>query len=336
LAGEFVDGKFVISDESFRQLTDIGQNMFSKGDYLFEALVYSAMLDYSLTPDQLIDVYNLRSEDYEYLGHYELAIEDYLQILELGDRRAGFLNSLCWDYAITNQAELALPYCEEAVKNDPSSQTLDSRAVAYALLGKFPEAISDFEAALEQDGFPSEEMKAQRQDWVTTLKAGKNPITEQVLQQERGEETDITLPIWYEGDLSLSYLRPLYEGDGYEFEETMIDGQPGLTSTIQDGNCMVVLVLLGDGQEFKGGGSMITGCSHDDLDGHLWNFMAYFSQDLREMARALVWKTVDSYYVIEGKPVSDLNPIIGGFEFSVERLSIGGESWIGVKAKPAE
>jgi len=152
LAGDFVDGKLVMTDSAYRQLTDTGQSFFDKGWYLYEVFLYDAMLEYSLQPDQLVHIYNLQSEDYEYLGHYDLAIQDDLKILEIGDRRAGFLNSLCWNYAITNQAEQALPYCEEAVKKDPSAQTLDSRGFTYALLGRYPEALSDFEAALEEDG----------------------------------------------------------------------------------------------------------------------------------------------------------------------------------------
>jgi tetratricopeptide (TPR) repeat protein len=336
LAGDFVDGKLVIKDERFDQLTDIGQRLYSDGYYLFESVIYEAMQEYSLKSDQLITIYSLQHEDYESLGHYNLAIKDLLKILDLGDRRAGFLNGLCWDYAITKQATQALPYCEEAVKNDPSSMTLDSRGVTYALLGRYPEAVSDFEAALEQDDFPNEDMKAERQEWVTSLKAGNNPITEEVLAQERGEESSIAYESWFTGDLTLSYLRTQYEDMGYVFKETTIDGQPAITSTIQDGKCKVDLVLSGDDQGIKGATSKISGCSHDDIDSHAWDFIYPFSRDLNEMAHALVWKTADVYYVIEGKPVTDLNPTIGGFQFSAARTNAGDNEGIIVAVKPVK
>ncbi len=336
LAGEFVDGKLVMTDSTYRQLTETGQKMFAEGYYLYEAFLYDAMLEFSLKPEQLINLYNLQHEDYEYLGHYDQANENLLQILDLGDRRAGFLNGLCWNYAITNQPEQALPYCEEAVTKDPSAMALDSRAVTYALLGKYPEAVSDFEAALAQGGFPSEDMQAQRHEWVTMLKAGQNPITEQVLAQERGEEVNLAPDPWFTGNLSISYLRAQYENSGYVFEKTVIDGQPALTSTLQDGTCKVAIVLCGDDQEFKGGTSTISGCTHSDLNSHAVDFILPFSRDLKEMARAIVWNAADLYYVIEGKPVTDLSPTFGNFQFSMERTNVPGEEVIIINASPSD
>jgi hypothetical protein len=336
LAGEFVDGKLVMTDQSYKDVIDLGQYWYSEGLLVGETALYDAMLEYSLQPDQLVKIYKLQSEDYEALGHYDLAVEDLLHILDLGYRQAGYLNNLCWDYTVINRAQEALPYCEEAVEKDPSSQTLDSRGVAYALLGKYPEALSDFETALEKDDFPSEEMKAQRQEWVTTLKAGNNPITPDVLEQEREEESSLTSDLWYTGDLELSYLRQQYEDEGYVFEETTIDGQAGLISTLKEGNCKVEIVLLGNKDSFKGGNSIILGCSHAEMSDHEWNFIYPFSRDVNEMAQAWVWHYADLYYVIEGKPVSDLTLTFGGFEFMVERVTVDGIDGIKVTARPAQ
>ena len=335
LAGVFAEGKLVMTDESYKTLKDIGLRMYSQGFYFPEIALYDAMLEYSLQPDQIEWVYRLQSEDYEKLGQYDLAIENYLRILDLGIRRPTDLNGLCWDYAITNRAEEALPYCEEVVTQDPSCAHLDSRGVVYALLGRYPEAVSDFEAALEL-GYPSDTLQTQRQEWVTTLQAGNNPITPAILKQERNEEIPLTSPPWYTGDLQLSYLRAQFEEEGFVFEETTIDGQAGLIGTLQEGNCTIEIVLLGDEQEFKGGSSTILGCSHGDISGHVSEFIDPFARDENEFVRAFVWQSADVYYVIEGKPVTDLTPIFGGFQFTVERTNEAGNDGIIVTAKPAE
>jgi len=168
------------------------------------------------------------------------------------------------------------------------------------------------------------------------LKSGNNPITEQVLVQERGEETTLIPETWYTDDMALSFLRTQYEDMGYVFEETVVEGQLTLTSTIQDGKCRVEIVFHWDDQVFTGGSKTITGCSHTDMDGHAWEFIATFSRDLNEMAHAIVWHMADVYYVIEGKPVTDLNPTIGSLQFSAERTSVNGEDGILLTAKPAE
>jgi hypothetical protein len=206
----------------------------------------------------------------------------------------------------------------------------------YALLGRFPEAVSDLEAALELDGYPNDTMKTQRQEWVTTLQAGNNPITAEVLEKERVAESSLIIDPWYRNNLTLSYLRQQYEEDGYTFEETTIEGQVGLIGTLQKGNCKVEIVLMGTEQDFKGGTSTILNCSHNDLSAHAWEFIYAFTKDVNETAQAIVWQSADWYYVIEGKPITDLIPTFGGYQFSVVRTSEAGKDGIIVTAKPAK
>ena len=72
--------------------------------------------------------------------------------------------------------------CEMAVKRNPNNGGIrDSRGVARALTGDYAGAISDLEAFIKWTN--NDESKAQRQGWVDALKKGKNPFTEEVLQE---------------------------------------------------------------------------------------------------------------------------------------------------------
>ena len=119
------------------------------------------------------------------------AIVDYTRAIELQPDDAALLNSLCRAYALQQQAEQALPYCERAVQIDPQPGYRDSRAIAYALLGRYDAAIEDFQAFIEWlEQHPDAEslaLRAQRQEWVNVLQAGQNPFTPEVLAELRTE-----------------------------------------------------------------------------------------------------------------------------------------------------
>jgi hypothetical protein len=335
LSGKSVDGKLVMTDEAFSILSYLGERLYDQGEYLTEIALYDAMLEYSLQPVQLALIYPLRGEDYEKLGHYDLAIENYLKSLDLGFQIPRDLNQICWYYAISNHPQDALPYCEDAVKQGSEATYLDSRGVVYSMLGRYPEAQNDLETALKLEDFP-DDLRAQRQEWVTMLKSGKNPITPDVLEQERNEETPLTVDPEYKGDLKLSYLRMKYEESGYMFEEITIDGQAGLIGTLENGECKAEIVLLGNEEDIKGGKSTVVNCNLDDTLDHVDEFILPFCKDESERIQALVWGIADWYSVIDVKQVSDLTPIYNGYEFKVERTSVNGNEGIITTAKPAQ
>ena len=111
--------------------------------------------------------------------------------LDLRPDYGNALNILCWGYALEQQPEQALPYCQQAIEIDPQPIFLDSRALVYALLGDYPAAIADFQAYIawleQQPGDDRQHALARRQAWIDKLEAGENPFTPTVLSELRHE-----------------------------------------------------------------------------------------------------------------------------------------------------
>jgi tetratricopeptide (TPR) repeat protein len=88
-------------------------------------------------------------------------------------------NSLCWEGSIQGYPSDVLEACNKAVEVEPSSPLIwafrDSRGVARAMTGDFKGAIEDFEAFIK--GSKYKKLKLQRQRWVASLQANKNPFT---------------------------------------------------------------------------------------------------------------------------------------------------------------
>jgi tetratricopeptide (TPR) repeat protein/transcriptional regulator with XRE-family HTH domain len=123
----------------------------------------------------------------------EEAAPDLLKALALRPNYGAALNMLCWSYAVEQQPETALPYCQEAVAAEPDQPEFqDSRGLAYALLGDYPAAMSDFKAYaawLEKEK-PYDDWQpklARRSDWIEALAAGENPFTAELLAELRDE-----------------------------------------------------------------------------------------------------------------------------------------------------
>ncbi len=100
-------------------------------------------------------------------------------------------NVLCWGYALEEQSETALPYCQQAIEADATKATYkDSRGIVYAQLGDYQAAITDFTTyvtwlADNQPGPEWEQDLALRQSWIEALQQNNNPITNTVLDQLR-------------------------------------------------------------------------------------------------------------------------------------------------------
>jgi hypothetical protein len=99
---------------------------------------------------------------------------------------SGFLNELCWRGSLNGYAAEFLEYCERAVDLVPDDPAIrDSRGLARVLTGDYFGAIEDFQFFVDHYG--DETLIEQREQWIVDLKAGKNPITPEVLEELRNQ-----------------------------------------------------------------------------------------------------------------------------------------------------
>ncbi|MDR3413538.1 MAG: hypothetical protein P4L87_21715, partial [Formivibrio sp.] len=85
-----------------------------------------------------------------------------------------------------------LPSCEQAIKLAKSDQAAfihDSRGLALAMTGHYPEAIREFEQYLEWAKGKAEykEQSRKRETWISDLKSGRNPIDQATRKALRTE-----------------------------------------------------------------------------------------------------------------------------------------------------
>ena len=121
-----------------------------KGDY------DRAIQDYDqairLKPDYAIAFYN-RGYAYQHKGDYDRAIQDYDQAVRLKPDDAAALNNRCWARAVANKAlEAALSDCNESLRLRPDDAgTMHSRGFVHFRMGRYDEAIADFDNSLSRD-----------------------------------------------------------------------------------------------------------------------------------------------------------------------------------------
>jgi tetratricopeptide (TPR) repeat protein len=176
-------------------LLDRAEMHYQSGEYEQAIAAYTEILSLSYIAEMTYEITINRADAYDDSGQQELAIEDYLAAieltgLELDDVDPDILNNLCWDYALTMQPELGLPYCEKAVELGPdAAHFVDSRGLTYALLGDLPAAIADFQVVVDDLAGSSDPylqtIRTKREKWISALQAGQNPFTPKVLNELR-------------------------------------------------------------------------------------------------------------------------------------------------------
>jgi tetratricopeptide (TPR) repeat protein len=100
----------------------------------------------------------------------------------LASGSALYLNDLCWQGTLVGYGRAFLPLCEKAVELSPSASHLDSRGVARGVTGDVAGAAADIAAALavRESNF-TPEVKAMREDWLSSLRRNENPFTPELL-----------------------------------------------------------------------------------------------------------------------------------------------------------
>lgn len=188
------DSSAVAPDECI-SLLGVIDDFTRADDYAAVVELVDQILDCGVDDDLTAGLFFLRAESNMKQGDWQTAIDDYRDALAFGleaQDAAGARNNICWFLSLAGQADEALPYCEQAVEASPSASYLDSRALAYALLGRYDEAVADFEAALDEwassENPQIQKIAAQRLEWVESLRAGESPLTPDVLATLQAED----------------------------------------------------------------------------------------------------------------------------------------------------
>ena len=132
--------------------------------------------------------YNQQGLDHAYAGDLEQALRDFKQAVELDPDNAEYRNNVCWFGSLAGQATEVIGTCRQAVELAPQAGYIrDSRGLAFALIGDYERAITDFKYFVawckesEDDRF--EALCPKREVWIAELEAGHNPFDEATLQE---------------------------------------------------------------------------------------------------------------------------------------------------------
>ena len=300
-------------------------------------MFYTEVLTYDLDAPQKAFILSRRAFAYDSIGDFENAIRDYTDALELQPDEPALSYRLCWDYAITNRAQSALPHCENAVRQYAAPNYVDARGVTYTLLGRYKAAIADFEtvAAYLKDNIESgtEETLNKRLDWISELEEGNNPITPQVLVELQNEFTvyvkEAPVYIPEEIDLSRAAIKTRLEEKGFVFEDLEVkNGKETLSGRLQEGSCVEDVDLVGPEAEIDSFTLSIIGCENAYVQGELYWFIAQFFTESETLAdtpwaaKLVFWTSTDLYYVMQGATKDEISKDIEDITFTAISVPI--------------
>ena len=124
---------------------------------------------------------------YSALEQWEDSIADLKRAQELLPSEPEYNEALCWQLAVTEAAEAAMPYCELALEAYPNGQARGGRGLTHGIIGRADAAIEDFEAFIDWvNASPGESCRSRygqiTQDWIQSLQAGDDPFDAETLR----------------------------------------------------------------------------------------------------------------------------------------------------------
>ena len=312
----------------------VGLALHEDGNLEEAAAIYSEALHHELLPAQEAHACTLRADAHDRLGRLQAAIADYARAAELKADDGTIQYRLCWDYAITGQAQLALPHCERAVELEPSPANLDGCGIAYALLDRRDDAIADLRTVVDTLSTTSDPelvaIRVRRQAWLEALEEGGQRITPAVLAVLRAETCAACSP---DGSptptprpVTAVAIQEAAESKGFAFGETMpapgqaTDGLYSVIGRVTGGQCEVRISPETAYGELSTATLLLTGCEQNFESGYALWFMGELLGTSIERALATAWLATDIYTIIAGQRLS-ATKVIGDVTFSATKRS---------------
>jgi tetratricopeptide (TPR) repeat protein len=101
------------------------------------------------TPEKLSEAYSSRFAAYAGRGDYRRAIDDYGEALKREPDEAVLWNARCHFRAVVGDLQAALADCNESLRLLPSIVAFGTRGFVLLKLGRFDEAIAEYDAGLK-------------------------------------------------------------------------------------------------------------------------------------------------------------------------------------------
>lgn len=322
--------------EVIYQLMDQERDEYQSGYYRIAIGIATELIDTWLGDYPYI--YDLRAESYAALGDFESAVKDMEEALQRVPSKsdedwAGVNNNLCWYLSVVGNPDEALPYCEQAVSMDPIAVYLDSRGVAYAMLGRTDEAVADFQKVIEEyEGsidLPVVEIRESREKWVADLIAGVDFTGPEFLEELQAREVDpdaFPEPVRLQAeDYTRAYFSQVLQNDGFYNGGVEVDanGVEIETHVIVFNDCTNGIFIAGPQEEIWGAQMFLYGCTQDEvLAESMWFLQlllyedAHANNDGIEIGRGYAWIMKDVMDVYNGEITESGEKDISGIEFT--------------------
>lgn len=144
----------------------------------------------NLAVTSLYEAYLNRGLGYLAENEDAAAKPDFERAQGIDDGRPEAWRAACWAFVLEQQPQAALALCDAAATRDETAWSLDTRAIAYAELGRYADAANEFENFLhwlDTQPTPTRDLfTPTRRAWIETLRAGKNPFDAATLNALRG------------------------------------------------------------------------------------------------------------------------------------------------------